>query len=113
MDSHEVFIPIVLFLSIFGIVYVAISARHRERMSLIDKGLDASILYPDHEKKGRFGALKFGLLLIGAALGLLVGSLLATYTDMKEQIAYFSMFFLFGGLGLVSFYFFVKNSREA
>ncbi|MFA0962726.1 DUF6249 domain-containing protein [Roseivirga sp. BDSF3-8] len=111
MDSHVVFIPIVLFLSVFGIVYVAISARHKERMALIDKGLDANILHPKQEKKGRYGALKFGLLLIGAALGLLVGSSLANYTLMEEEVAFLSMLFLFGGLGLVSFYFLVRNNK--
>lgn len=110
MESHEVFIPIVMFLTIFGIVYLTVSARHKERMALIDKGLDASILKA--ENKGRFGALKFGLLLIGAALGLLVGSLLENYTRMEEPVAYFSMLFLFGGLGLTLFYFIVKNKAE-
>jgi hypothetical protein len=45
MDGNLV--PIILFISMFGsafgIVYVAITARNKERLALIEKGLDSSI----------------------------------------------------------------------
>jgi L-cystine uptake protein TcyP (sodium:dicarboxylate symporter family) len=41
--GSELVIVLVLFGTIFGIVYLFISSRHKERMSLIEKGIDASI----------------------------------------------------------------------
>jgi hypothetical protein len=65
-------------------------------MAIIDKGLS-----PDLFKKERSssGALRASLLLIGAGLGLLMGYGLDSAFDM-EEVAYFSMIFIFGGLGL-------------
>ena len=39
----NILIPIVLFLVIFGIFYLYYSTRNRERLALIDKGVDAGI----------------------------------------------------------------------
>ncbi len=53
--------------------------------------------------------LKFGLVAIGVAIGILLGTILDTYTPIQEQAAYFSMIFLFGGLGFVAHHFILKN----
>lgn len=96
---EEILIPLALFGSIFGIVYVYITARNRERMSMIDKGVDPSIFTT--KKKYANMTLKFGMLLVGIALGILVGSLIDEYTTLPEEVGYFSMIFLFGGLALI------------
>ncbi len=49
----QVLIPLSLFLMIFGIVYLFFSTRNRERMALIEKGVDASIFLKGRTK-GRF-----------------------------------------------------------
>jgi len=101
-------IPIILtvtfFATVFGIVYMALTIRNRERMALIEKGADASLFYPERAKAapGRtFWTLKAGMLAMGIGIGFVIGNLLDTYTTMQEEGAYFSMIFLFGGLGLV------------
>ena len=38
MDSGEIIVPIVFFALVFGIVYIALNARNKERMALIEKG---------------------------------------------------------------------------
>lgn len=38
--ATEVLLPTALFAMIFGIVYVVTTARHRQRMAMIDKGMD-------------------------------------------------------------------------
>ena len=44
MHSELVIIP-VIFGVIFGIYYLFISARNKERLALIEKGADATIFY--------------------------------------------------------------------
>jgi len=40
MFTEDIIIPITFFAMIFGIVYVVVTARHRQRMALIEKGMD-------------------------------------------------------------------------
>lgn len=75
---------------------------HMERMTIIDKGLS-----PDLFKKDRRNSpspvLRFGLLLVGAGLGLLVGYILDE-TFYMGVAAYFSMLMVWGGIGLLVAY---------
>ena len=86
----------------FGIIYVALTTRNKERMALIEKGADATIFNQDKSAKS---SLKRGMLFVGVAIGFMVGYALDTYTDMEEPLPYFAMIFLFGGLALIAFYF--------
>lgn len=107
--AGEFMIPIAFFALVYGIVHLLV--RRKERMSLIEKGLDASVFY---SKKSSDGSLKYGLLLIGSALGLIIGNVLAdtaSFEDVQE-VAYFAMLFLFGGLSLVIYYFLSKRTSE-
>jgi len=97
---EEILIPLALFAAIFGIVYVYLSTRNKERMSMIEKGADASMFA--HKKNYTGMTLKFGMLLVGVALGILVGSLIDEYTTLPEEVGYFSMIFLFGGAALIA-----------
>jgi len=104
MNLGEIIVPIVLFGMVFGIVYVALAARNKERMALIEKGADASIFAkPKSAGSGKW-ALKLGILAIGIAIGVLVGNLLET-AGMNEEVSYPASIFLFGGAALVAAYF--------
>lgn len=103
MNEHEVIIPvlgimlpIIIALGAFVMMVYIRKYDNIERMAIIDKGLS-----PDLFKKERStsGALRASLLLMGAGLGLLMGYWLDRAFDM-EEVAYFSMIFIFGGLGL-------------
>ncbi len=98
--AEEILIPLGFFASVFGILYIYITARNRERMSMIDKGVDPSIFTAKRNYSNM--TLKFGMLLVGVALGILVGSLIDEYTTLPEEVGYFSMIFLFGGLALIA-----------
>ena len=98
--GEEVLIPLALFASIFGILYVYFTARNKERLSMIEKGVDASMFASKRNYANL--TLKFGMLLVGVALGILVGSLIDEYTTLPEEVGYFSMIFLFGGLALIA-----------
>ncbi|CAN5372430.1 hypothetical protein BH23BAC1_BH23BAC1_12330 [soil metagenome] len=105
-----ILVPIAFFATIFGIVYIIISARNKERIALIEKGADASIFKTG--STGKMDALKFGILFIGISLGLLAGHILVRVVDQIEPpVAYFSMVFLFGGLGLITYYSIVKRMK--
>jgi hypothetical protein len=97
----------IIFGSIVAIVYLGI--RKKERMAMIEKGVDASQF--EYSKKKSAQSLKYGILLIGIALGILIGKLLANTSAFmyEEEAAYFSMIFLFGGLALVIYYFMAKK----
>lgn len=99
LDLTPVLVLGVIFGAIVMLVYLNI--RKKERMSLIEKGADASIFATKPESSP---SLKWGIFLTGLAIGLLLGNLLEAYTSMRPEVAYFAMIFLFGGLGLVIYY---------
>lgn len=104
---------VVAIISVFGVIplIVFLVHRHRERAALIEKGMDISLL--QGEKKCRtLESLKYGILLIGLAVGILIGNILDAYTRLNEEVAYFSMIFLFGGLALLIFYSIAKKQES-
>ena len=98
---EAILIPLIVFSSIFGIVYVFLNTRNKERLSLIEKGADASLFASKRNYKSNL-TLKFGMLAVGIGVGILIASILDTYTVLDEEVAYPSMIFLFGGLFLVA-----------
>jgi hypothetical protein len=106
----EIVVPVVFFLSIAVVIFAFIQARNRERMAMIEKGYDASLLNgkPDN-RTGKYGALKVGIVAIGVGIGFLMGSILENNTNLNSEVVYFSMIALFGGVGLIIYYLLVKD----
>ena len=96
---NGVLVSIAAFLGIFGIVYVFLMTRHRERIALIEKGADASIFTDKNQVY--YPTLKFGMLFVGIALGILMGNWLDNTYDFSKGVAYMAMVFLFGGISLI------------
>lgn len=92
-------------------LYLYFTTRHKERMSLIDHGLDASVFSPG-KKAFSSSALKFGLLFLGVGVGIMVGTLLSAM-GLQEEPSYFSSMLIFGGLGLISYYRIERKRNEA
>lgn len=95
-----------VFGSLFGVIYVFISARNRERLALIEKGQSASIFRKDPTP---LSGLKWGLLVLCVGLGVLVGSILGRIGLLEESLAILSFSLIFGGLGLLAFYMLIKD----
>jgi len=110
LDLTPVLVLAIIFGSILGIVYLQI--RRKERMVMMDKGIDPSTFVAP--QKASSSALKYGILLISIALGIFMGKFIAqTQIFMyEEEAAYFSMIFLFGGLGLVIYHFMAKRMAD-
>lgn len=69
-------------------------------MNMIEKGINpAEAESKRSQNSNPIWPLRFALLLIGAGLGLFVGYFLDMALNM-EEVAYFSMFFVFAGAGL-------------
>ena len=106
--------PLIVFLAlfgtIFGIAYVYLTTRNKERLAMIEKGVDAKLI---STKGTRFSIAKFilnlALLFIGIGMGIFIGDLFSDMMDMKEEIAIPSMLFIFGGLGLVMGFFITQR----
>jgi hypothetical protein len=106
---------IAFFATVFGIYYVHVTTRNKERMALIDKGAEASLFNTGKEGQTLFNwnklTLKVGMLFMGIALGIIAGSILDTNNVMENGPDYLSMVFLFGGLSLVLFYLIDRKSK--
>jgi hypothetical protein len=102
MGSELVIVP-VLFGTIFGIFYLFISSRHKERMALIEKGTDASIFYAAKTGKSKYLpiiVLNFAVLLTSIGVAIFIGALLNRNFDVDGSVAYPGTIFLISGIGM-------------
>ena len=96
------FVPIAMFLMIFAILYVYYTTRSRERLALVEKGVDASIFKIDPVRK-RLDLVKWGIFLIALGVGVVGGSALSN--AIEEVVAFFTSILVCGGVGLIVAYF--------
>jgi len=97
--TRDLFVSLAAFAGIFGIVYVFLMTRYKERMAMLEKGVDPSLFTSRNNSKSH--TLKLGMLCIGIAIGILLGNLLYKNDWLDESVAYLSMIFLSGGISLV------------
>lgn len=95
---RDVIVSIGAFAAIFGIIYVYLMTRHRERMAMLDRGIEISPF--NSVKNSNFLTLKYGMLSVGVAIGMIMGSVLSDY-GMAKSTSFLSMIFLFGGISLI------------
>lgn len=81
-----------------GLVYLR--NRNKERLAMMEKGLDPSVLKDEFKTNGNF-ALKTGIFLIGIAMGIIAGGIAADLYIFPHDTSYFAFIFLFGGISLV------------
>ena len=93
-----------LVLLIVSIYYITTTTRHKERMALIDKGMDPSDM---KDERYFLDAMKFGMALIGAGIGYFIGIFLDNsgyFGRGIEMPLYFAPIFVCCGIGLIIFY---------
>lgn len=113
---EPIFITAIVFGTLFGIVYLFFSTRHKERLALIEKGADAS-LFNTGSTPTKNGWLKLllniGLMAMGIGLGVFLGGVLFMMSAMEPDSAYASMIFVGGGAGLVIGFFLTRRIDKA
>ncbi|MCO4292991.1 hypothetical protein NF867_08965 [Solitalea sp. MAHUQ-68] len=105
-----ILVPILIslgaFLMVFGLRYL----ENKERMAMIERGIDPG----NRKKTNPAGALKWGLLFVGVGSGLLLAMIFTQYIfvnmDEDNQVpVYFGLIFIGGGLGLLRSYTLTKK----
>jgi predicted MFS family arabinose efflux permease len=108
LELTPIFVLGIIFSFLYAVIFLNI--RRKERMMLLEKGADPSIF--KEEKMEKVTALKWGLFMIGIAVGILLGNVLVVSTSLEPEVSYFSMVFLFGGLSLVISHFVGKKMEH-
>lgn len=118
---EDVLVPIVAIITIFGfpifLLWVIleirkVNLRNKENMSLIAQGI-----IPEKEARrrgtpNRFVSLRNGIVLVGIAVGILVGFSVSESMCLQEEKAfwiYSSSILLFLGIGYLIYFFVTRN----
>src|ERR1700761_6831339 len=105
---------IIMTLAICAVIFGGRYMRSRELLAMVEKGIDPHFK-PERPRPAPFRSLKWGLLLVGAGLGLFVAYLLdntALYrighdhddVNGANVSIYFALIAIGGGLGLITSY---------
>ncbi len=115
---EDIVVPVMMFGSAAIILWKYFDSKHKERMSIIDRGMvteDLKYLYNKGAgKPNRYGTLKWGL------TGFLIGLSLLIAIPMQQIVGghehspevIIGMLFLGGGLGFLLYYFLVGRKDE-
>ncbi len=103
-------VPMSFFALIFGIIYL----HSREKMAMIERGMDPRINRP---KTWLYVTLKWGSFLIGVGVGLLLSFMLeeTAFKNIEGDgivAVYFGNILIFGGLGLIASYLIEKKHLD-
>ncbi|MGB8191888.1 MAG: DUF6249 domain-containing protein [Chitinophagaceae bacterium] len=103
MQGAEVMIPITIFAGGFAMIFGIAYLKTRENLAMVEKNMNPK----EHANRpAPYKNLKWGLLLIGAGLGLLAAYFLSEYVtrDDENPAIYFALIGIGGGLGLINSY---------
>lgn len=116
--GENVIVPILGVICVIGlpvatvgiVLMMLIKSKHEERMEMIKQGLT-----PKESEKpaNRFPALRNGLVLIGFALGILLGMLISQYIPERELLIIPTFAFMCGGIGFVVYYWWSERLIKA
>lgn len=97
-----VFILGILPITILVIWFLIVKIRHKERMSLIEKGINFTA---GERKNGPFqDVLMWGMLASGIGIGLLIAFILLEKAVVKDDMILGILSMLMGGIGLIGYY---------
>ncbi len=103
--AEAIIIPVSMFLMIFAITYLYFSTRNKERLALIEKGVDANIFFKEKNKYDiptwKIVLINFAVFLIGIGVAIFLASAMVNVLDIDEDVAYPGTIFLMAGVGLL------------
>ena len=112
---EEIIIILIIFGVLFGIFYLFVSSRNKERLALIEKGADASIFYGKNRRvtpMWKVIIVNLALLLMGIGAGIFLAGILHYSLGVEEDIAYPGTIFLMAGLGLFTGFYLTKKLND-
>jgi uncharacterized membrane protein len=95
-----VLLIVLALLTVFGIFYLYFSSNNKERMALIEKGMDPNLARSDFW-------VQIGIIAAGASSGLILGGYLPTKFGYGPPIA-----IMFAGIGLVVYNIYRKSKTR-
>lgn len=113
-------IPIVAIICMIGlpiliisiIVYKSVQTKHQEKLAMIEKGM---ILQEPEKRTNKYTALRNGLLLVGLAVGAMIG-LGISETWLRDSFAgdfmIAIMTILFGGIAFLAYFFMIRSMQK-
>jgi hypothetical protein len=106
-DLNEVMIPIVLFISAAAVLIMHITSRHRERLTMIEKGISSEDIKAMFARgQFRFNpltTLKWGILAVFVGMATMIGNYIDQVYDVRDGVI-IGLVILSAGIGLVLFY---------
>jgi hypothetical protein len=108
MEVEPVIVSTVFFMTIVVIWGGIILTRHKERMTMIEKGLKAEDIKALYERGTRWmsplAPLMWGMVFVGIGLAAIIGTWLNNVYNVGDEVIP-ALMALFGGIGLIAFYF--------
>ncbi|MEL6538150.1 MAG: DUF6249 domain-containing protein [Bacteroidota bacterium] len=117
---YSYFLIVAICLTVFGIAYTYYTYRNKERLALIESGLDLEFFKKAIRRQNNF-LLAFGIIFIGFSMGILSGFFFEKYLLQNFNPkgyrnypqAYLSLVPTFMGIGmLISFFIIRRLNRE-
>ena len=106
MGPGEAAVPIILFLTVGVVIWTALLNRHKERITMIEKGMssdDIKALYARNIQRDPLSSLKWGIIFVLGGVAVMFGNFLVERFHVEPPIIV-GMVCLFVGVGLVLFY---------
>jgi len=104
---------IALLATVYGVLYYYMSTRHKERMALIEAGLDPAV-FTGSSRLGSF-LLMLGVVFLGLALAMAAGTLIeiiSGYSFSQFPQIYLIVFPFFTSLSLIACYFIARRPEK-
>jgi len=102
--TRDCLVSIAAFAAIFGIAYIYLVSRHRERITMLERGVDPKSFQKEEQP------LKYGMMAIGIAIGTVAGGILKM-NGVERNTSYISMIFLFSGISLVIYHLLTRKRK--
>ena len=112
---EDIIVPIVAMVTVFGsiVLFIKILTDYWLRRKMVEKGLvdenAVNLLKQHRHEGGKYSALKWGLIVLFAGIGLMVINFLPY--DGETSMPY-GVFAFFVALGFLIYYFYVKKESE-
>jgi hypothetical protein len=99
--NEEILIPLGFFAAVFGVFYLYLTTRNKERLALIEKDANAKLFQTNSGAQTKQIIFSIGFLAVGIGLGVLTGGILEEI-GLDQGVAYPASVFLFAGIGLIT-----------